>query len=81
MWVDEDVAGIDMVYILPTSFRATGSQEDVDEQTSDDEGLPVAELQLTERKVEAEVVVFEKPSTFQTRFIRSLYIHALIEGG
>ncbi len=45
---------------------ATSSQEDADEQTSDDEGLPVAELQLTERKVEAEVVMFEKTLAFLT---------------
>ncbi len=47
--------------------------------TFDDEGLPVAKLQLTERKVEADIVVFEKSSAFQTRFIRPLYIQALIE--
>ncbi len=57
MSVDEDAAGIDMVYVLPMSFKATTSQEDVDEHTSDDDGLPVAELQLTERRVEAKVVV------------------------
>ncbi len=61
-----------MVYALSPSFRAMASQGDIDEQTSDDESLPVAELLLTEQKAEAEVVVFEKPSAFQTRFIRSL---------
>ncbi len=30
--------------------------------------------------MEAEVVVFVKPSAFQTRFVRPLYIQALIEG-
>ncbi len=50
MSVDEDSAGINIVYALPMSFKASASQEDIDGQTSDDEGLPVAELQQTERK-------------------------------
>ncbi len=78
--VDEAAMGIDMVYVLSLSFRATAPQEEVDEHTSNEEGPSVAELQLMEHKVEAEVVVFEKPSAFQTRFIRPLYIQALIEG-
>ncbi len=44
MSVDEGPAGVDMVYVLPASVRATTSQKDVDDQTSDDEGLSVAEL-------------------------------------
>ncbi len=47
MSIDEDSAGINMVYTLPMSFKAIKPQEDADEKTSDDEGLPVAELQLT----------------------------------
>ncbi len=73
--VDKDTSKIDMVYILLMSFRATTSQGDIEEQPSDDEGLPIAELLLAEQKVEAALVVFKKPSAFQTRFIRSCCIY------
>ncbi len=62
--VDEDTTKVEMVYVLLMSFRATTPQGDMEEQHSGDEGLPVVELMLTEQKVEAEVVVFEKPSAF-----------------
>ncbi len=39
----------------------------------------MVQLQLVERKMEAEVVTFKKPSAFQTRFVRPLYIKALIK--
>nr|CAD1839730.1 unnamed protein product [Ananas comosus var. bracteatus] len=66
-----------MVYILPQSFKAeyTKYEEMIDEE----EGLTVAQLQLEDAKP-ADSVVFEKPSAMQTRFVRPLFIRALIEG-
>ncbi len=57
--VNEDTTKIEMVYILLMSFKATTSQGNVEEHSSDDKGLPIVELLLSEQKTEAEVVVFE----------------------
>nr|CAD1830230.1 unnamed protein product [Ananas comosus var. bracteatus] len=74
---DEGPADINMVYTLPQSFKAEYIEY---EETIDEEvGLNVAQLQLEDAKP-ADAVVFEKPSAIQTRFVRPLFIRALIEG-
>nr|CAD1829195.1 unnamed protein product [Ananas comosus var. bracteatus] len=75
---DEGPAGVNMVYTLPQSFKA--EYVEYNEEMIDEEiGLTVAQLQLEDVKP-ADAVVFEKPSVIQTRFVRPLFIRALIEG-
>ncbi|XP_020086726.1 uncharacterized protein LOC109709066 [Ananas comosus] len=47
--------------------------------TDEEDGLTMAQLQLEDVKP-VDLVVFEKPSIMQTRFVRPLFIRALIEG-
>nr|CAD1821681.1 unnamed protein product [Ananas comosus var. bracteatus] len=73
---DEGPADVNMVYILPQSFKAEYTEyEEIEEEV----GLNVAQLQLEDAKP-ADAVVFDKPSAIQTRFVRPLFIQALIEG-
>nr|CAD1833859.1 unnamed protein product [Ananas comosus var. bracteatus] len=75
---DEGPADVNMVYTLPQSFKA--EYIEYDEETVDEEvGLTMDQLQLEDAKP-ADAVVFEKPSAMQTRFVRPLFIRALIEG-
>ncbi|XP_020082161.1 uncharacterized protein LOC109705789 [Ananas comosus] len=65
-----------MVYTLSQSFKVEYTEyEEIEEEFV----LNVAQLQLEDAKP-ADTVVFEKPSAIQMRFIRPLFIRALIEG-
>ncbi|XP_020106673.1 uncharacterized protein LOC109722906 [Ananas comosus] len=66
-----------MVYALPQSFKAELIEYEEFKEKEED-GLKVAQLQLEDVQP-ADAVVFEKPSAMQTRFIRPLFIKALIE--
>nr|CAD1830252.1 unnamed protein product [Ananas comosus var. bracteatus] len=74
---DEDSADVNMVYALPQSFKVESVE--YEETIYDGEELTVAQLQLKDAKP-VDAVVFEKPSIMQTRFVRPLFIRALIEG-
>nr|CAD1834648.1 unnamed protein product [Ananas comosus var. bracteatus] len=74
---DESPANMNMVYTLPQSFKAEYTE--YEEMVNEEVGLTVAQLQLEDTKP-ADSVVFQKPSAMQTRFVRPLFIRALIEG-
>nr|CAD1825843.1 unnamed protein product [Ananas comosus var. bracteatus] len=66
-----------MIYALPHSFKAESIE--LEEPIYDGEELTMAQLQLEDAKA-ADAVIFEKPSAFQTRFVRPLFIRVMIEG-
>nr|CAD1840701.1 unnamed protein product [Ananas comosus var. bracteatus] len=74
--VDEGLTDVNMVYTLAQSFKAEYTEY---EEMEEEVGLNVAQLELEDAKL-ADAVVFEKPSAIQTRFVRPLFIRALIEG-
>nr|CAD1833460.1 unnamed protein product [Ananas comosus var. bracteatus] len=74
---DEGPADVNMVYTLPQSFKT--KYIEYEEMVDVEVGLAVAQLQLEDAK-SADAVIFEKPSAIQTRFVRPLFIRALIEG-
>nr|CAD1824993.1 unnamed protein product [Ananas comosus var. bracteatus] len=74
---DEGSVDVNMVYTPPQSFKA--QYIEYEEIMEEEIGLIVAQLQLEDAKP-TDAVVFEKPSTMQTRFVRPLFIRALIEG-
>nr|CAD1821694.1 unnamed protein product [Ananas comosus var. bracteatus] len=67
-----------MVYALPQSFKAEFVEYE-EFREEEENGLTVAQLQLEDVQ-QADAVIFEKSSAMQMRFIRPLFIKALIEG-
>nr|CAD1827314.1 unnamed protein product [Ananas comosus var. bracteatus] len=74
---EESSADVSMVYALPHSLKTESIE--LEEPIYDGEELTVAQSQLEDAKV-ADAVVFEKPSALQTRFVRPLFVRALIQG-
>nr|CAD1833628.1 unnamed protein product [Ananas comosus var. bracteatus] len=70
-------ADVNMVNTLPQSFKVKSVE--YEEAIYEEDKLTVAQLQLDDVKP-ADSVVFEKSSIMQTRFVRLLFIRALIEG-
>lgn len=74
---NESPANVNMVYTLPQSFKAEYTE--YEEIEYEEDGLTAAQLQLEDAKP-VDLVVLEKLSIMQTRFVRPLFIRALIEG-
>lgn len=62
-----------MVHALLLSFRAKSIE--IEQQIYTREELSATQLQLEDAKA-VDAVIFEKPSTLQTRFVRPLFIKA-----